>query len=393
VSDEAAQDPEQDADQETQPEARQDAPSGDDRTAALVAQIPSLPKVLLHDHLDGGLRPATVVELAAEAGHELPTTDPDELGRWFVEAASAGSLERYLETFAHTVAVMQTADALRRVAREAVLDLAADGVVYAEVRYAPEQHLEGGLSLQEVVDAVRAGIDEGTAQAREEGRPIRVQALLCAMRHLDRWQEVAELAVANRDEGVVGFDLAGPEDGFPASAHPEVFAALRAAHFPVTLHAGEAAGVASVSDAVAEGALRLGHGVRLAEDVGADDLGDRLGTVAHWVRDQRLALEVCPSSNVQTGAAPSIAEHPVTRLRRLGFAVTVNTDNRLQSGTSLGRELALLVEQAGWTLHDLEDVAVTAAAQAFLHHDERAALIDSVIRPAYAAARGGRHRA
>jgi len=368
-----------------------DARSAD--VAALVALIPTLPKVLLHDHLDGGLRPATVVELAAEIGHELPSTDPDELGRWFVEAASAGSLERYLETFAHTVAVLQTADALRRVAREAVLDLAADGVVHAEVRYAPEQHLERGLSLQDVVDAVRAGFDEGVEEARADGRTIRVRTILCAMRHLDRWQDVADLAIANRDAGVVAFDLAGPEDGFPPSAHPEVFAALRAAHLPVTLHAGEAAGIGSVSSALAEGALRLGHGVRLVDDVAADALGDRLGHVAHWVRDRRIALEVCPSSNVQTGGAPSVGEHPVTRLRRLGFAVTVNTDNRLQSGTTLGRELTLLVEQAGWTLTDLEDATATAAAQAFVHLDERTALIDTVIRPAFAAARGGRHRA
>ncbi len=376
-------------------EQTSDAQDPDDTGSveALVALIPSLPKVLLHDHLDGGLRPATIVELAAEIGHELPTTDADELGRWFVEAASTGSLERYLETFVHTVAVLQTAPALQRVAREAVLDLAADGVVYAEIRFAPEQHVEQGLTLQEVVDAVRAGFDEGVAQARADGHPIRVLAILCAMRHLDRWQEVAELAVANRDAGVVAFDLAGPEDGYPPSAHPEVFDALRHAHFPCTLHAGEAAGTDSVADAVAQGALRLGHGVRLADDVGVDELGDRLGLLAHWVRDRRLALEVCPSSNVQTGGAPSIAEHPVTRLHELGFAVTVNTDNRLQSGTSLGRELALLVEQAGWTLHDLEDVAVTAAAHAFVHDDERAALIDTVIRPAYAAARGGRHRA
>ena len=367
--------------------------TGTDDAASLVALIPTLPKVLLHDHLDGGLRPATVVELAAEIGHELPSTDPDELGRWFVEAASAGSLERYLETFAHTVGVLQTAPALQRVAREAVLDLAADGVVYAEIRFAPEQHLEQGLTLQEVVDAVRAGFDEGAAQARADGRPIRVLAILCAMRHLDRWQDVAALAVANRDAGVVAFDLAGPEDGYLPSTRASVFEALRQAHFPCTVHAGEAAGTDSVADAVAQGALRLGHGVRLADDVSADELGDRLGLLAHWVRDRRIALEVCPSSNVQTGGAPSIAEHPVTRLHRLGFAVTVNTDNRLQSGTSLGRELTLLVEQAGWTLHDLEDVAVTAAAHAFVHDDERAALIDTVIRPAYAAARGGRHRA
>lgn len=368
-------------------------PHPDEPGRSLVELVPSLPKVLLHDHLDGGLRPATVVELAAQIDHELPTTDPEELGRWFVDAASAGTLELYLETFAHTVAVMQTADALRRVARECALDLAADGVVYAEVRFAPEQHVQRGLSLQEVVDAVRAGFDEGAAQAGAEGRPIRVLAILCAMRHLDRWQEVADLAIANRGSGVVAFDLAGPEEGFPASRFPEVFDTLRAAHLPCTLHAGEAAGLESIAGAVAQGAVRLGHGVRLADDVGADELGDRLGLLAHWVRDRRLALEVAPSSNVQTGGAPSVAEHPVTRLLRLGFAVTVNTDNRLQSGTSLGRELTLLVEEAGWTLADLEDVAVTAAAHAFVHHDERAALIDTVIRPAYAAARGGRHRA
>jgi adenosine deaminase len=382
----------------TEPQAEPQAeplpePQTDGHQGSLAELIPSLPKVLLHDHLDGGVRPATIVELAAEIGHELPTTDPDELGRWFVEAASAGTLELYLETFAHTVAVMQTADALRRVARECALDLAADGVVHAEVRFAPEQHVEGGLSLQEVVDAVRSGFDEGAAQARDDGRPIRVHAILCAMRHLDRWQEVAELAIANRDAGVVAFDLAGPEDGFPASRFPEVFDTLRAAHFPYTLHAGEAAGLDSIADAVAEGALRLGHGVRLADDLGEDELGDRLGLLAHWVRDRRLALELCPSSNLQTGGATSVADHAVTRLLRLGFAVTVNTDNRLQSGTSLGRELTLLVEEAGWTLADLEDVTATAAAHAFVHHDERAALIDTVIRPAYAAARGGRHRA
>ncbi|GEL95668.1 adenosine deaminase [Cellulomonas composti] len=367
----------------------------DDRRAdsALLTLLPGLPKVLLHDHLDGGLRPQTIVELAAQVGHELPTTDPDELGRWFVEAASAGSLERYLETFAHTVAVLQTADALRRVAREAALDLAADGVVYAEVRYAPEQHLAGGLTLDEVVEAVRAGLDEGAAQAHDDGRPIRVVALLCAMRQADHGAQIARLAVEHRDAGVVGFDLAGPEDGFPATAHAEAFEVLQDAHLPATVHAGEAAGPASIDDAVRAGALRLGHGARLADDIGTDEHGDRLGPLAHWVRDRRLALECCPSSNVQTGAAASIADHPVTRLKRLGFAVTVNTDNRLQSGTSLGRELALLVEHAHWSLADLEDVAVTAAQHAFVHHDERVALVDTVIRPAYAAARGGRHRA
>jgi adenosine deaminase len=364
-------------------EAGADLPT--ESVADLVALIPTLPKVLLHDHLDGGLRPSTIVELAAEIGHELPTTDADELGRWFVEASAAGSLELYLETFAHTVAVMQSTEALRRVAFEAATDLAADGVVYAEVRFAPEQHVLGGLSLQDVVDAVLAGF------ADAEG--IRVGTILSAMRHLDRADEIAALALANRDAGVVGFDIAGPEAGYPPSRHASAFAALRHAQFPVTVHAGEAAGLDSIAEAVEVGACRIGHGVGLAEDASVDELGDRLGTLAHWVRDRRIPLELCPSSNVQTGAAASIAEHAVTRLRALGMAVTVNTDNRLQSGTSLSRELTLLVQEAGWTLADLEDVAVTAAAHSFAHHDERIALIETVIRPAYAAARGGRHRA
>lgn len=369
--------------------------AGDDGgVVSLASLIPRLPKVLLHDHLDGGVRPATVVELAGEIGLELPAPDAEALGRWFVESADAGNLVDYLKTFDVTTAVMQRADHLQRVAREAVVDLAADGVVYAEIRYAPEQHLREGLSLQDVVDAVRAGFAEGVAEAAEQGRTIRVGQILCAMRHLDRSDEIARLALENRDTGVVGFDIAGPEDGFPASKHASAFATLAEANFPVTVHAGEAAGLDSISDAV-HGAMacRVGHGVRIIDDVTADELGDRLGLLAHWLRDRRIPLELCPSSNVQTGAAESIARHPITRLRRLGFSVTVNTDNRLQSGTSLSREMTRLVQEADWSLQDLEVVTVTAAAHTFLHHEDRFQLIDQVIRPAFAAARGGRHRA
>lgn len=374
------------------------APAGGGRDAAratgpvvpLADLVAELPKVLLHDHLDGGLRPATVVELAAAADHRLPTTDPAELGDWFVRAAGSGSLEQYLETFAHTVAVLQSTEALQRVAREAVLDLAADGVVYAEERFAPEQHQARGLSLEQVLDAVLAGFAEGEQQAAALGRTIRVRALLSAMRQADRGEEVAALALAYRDRGVVGFDIAGPEAGFPPSRLAPAFDALRAGLLPVTVHAGEAAGLESVAEAVQVGACRLGHGVRLAEDV-ADD--GALGPLAHWVRDRRIALELCPSSNIQTGAAASVADHPVTRLLRLGFAVTVSTDNRLQSGTTLGRELRQLVEQAGWTLGDLRQVTVTAAHHAFVHEDERTRLIDEVIIPGFARVAGGRHRA
>ena len=363
--------------------------AGTDRRRDLLAAIPDLPKVLLHDHLDGGLRPATVVDLAADLGHRLPTTDPDELGAWFRAAADSGSLESYLETFTHTAGVMQTPDGLRRVAREAVEDLADDGVVYAESRFAPELHTERGLSLEQVVDAVLGGFDEGVRAAAGRGRRIVVRGLLTAMRQADRAEEVAALAVAARDRGVVGFDIAGPEAGFPAQRHAKAFDVVREAWLPATVHAGEADGPASIAGALRVGASRLGHGMRIADDVD----GDSLGTLAHWVRDRQVALEVAPTSNVHTGGAASIAEHPITRLLRLGFAVTVNTDNRLQSGTSMSAEFAALVEHAGWTLADLRQVTLTAAHHAFVHEDVRTALIDEIITPGYARAGGGRHHA
>src|SRR3954471_4981456 len=312
-----------------------------------VDDIVKAPKALLHDHLDGGLRPATVVELADGIGHALPTTDAGELGRWFVEAAASGSLERYLETFAHTVAVMQTESSLHRVARECALDLAADGVVYAEVRYAPEQHTEEGLSLDAVVEAVLAGFADGSAEAAAAGRPIRVGTLLTAMRHAARSQEIAELAFRYRDRGVVGFDIAGAEAGFPPTRHLDAFEYLQRENFHFTIHAGEAFGLPSIWQAIQWcGADRLGHGVRLVDDItGAPAEGDAmLGRLAAYVRDKRIPLELCPSSNVQTGAAASIAEHPIGLLHDLRFRVTVNTDNRLMSGTSMSREMTLLCE-------------------------------------------------
>jgi adenosine deaminase len=343
------------------------------------------PKVLLHDHLDGGLRPQTIVELAAESGHQLPAGDAEALGRWFTESADSGSLERYLETFDHTVAVMQTADNLTRVARECVEDLAADGVVYAEVRYAPEQHLEGGLTLEEVVAAVQRGFDEGQAAAAGE-RPIVVRQLLTAMRHQARSREIAELVVAHRDDGVVGFDIAGAEAGYPPTRHLDAFEYLQRENAHFTIHAGEAFGLPSIWEAIQWcGADRLGHGVRIVDDitVGADGL-PKLGRLAAYVRDKRIPLELCPHSNIQTGAAPSIAEHPIGLLTRLRFRVTVNTDNRLMSGTSMTNELAALVEAFGYGIGDLQWFTVNAMKSAFLHFDDRLRIINEVIKPGYA---------
>ncbi len=353
-------------------------------TADLIRRAP---KVLLHDHLDGGLRPATLVELAAEIGHELPAADAASLGRWFVEAADSGSLERYLETFDHTVAVMQTAASLRRVARECVEDLAADGVVYAEIRYAPEQHLTGGLTLEEVVEAVQAGFTEGEALV---SRPIVVRQLLTAMRHQARSREIAELAVSYRDRGVVGFDIAGAEAGYPPTRHLDAFEYLQRENAHFTIHAGEAFGLPSIWEAIQWcGADRLGHGVRIVDDITvAADGTATLGRLAAYVRDKRIPLELCPHSNIQTGAAASIAEHPIGLLTRLRFRVTVNTDNRLMSGTSMSHEMSVLVEAFGWGLEDLQWVTVNAMKSAFLGFEQRLEIINTVIKPGYAALRG-----
>jgi adenosine deaminase len=348
------------------------------------ASIRTAPKVLLHDHLDGGLRPATIVDLAARDGYaDLPTTDVDGLAQWFRDAADSGSLERYLETFTHTVAVMQTASGLTRVARECVEDLAADGVVYAEVRWAPEQHVETGLTLEQVVEAVLAGFREGESIAAAAGRSIRVRAIVTAMRHAARSREIAELAVHYRDDGVVGFDIAGAEAGFPPSRHLDAFEYLRRENSHFTIHAGEAFGLPSIWEAIQWcGTDRLGHGVRIVDDITA---GGKLGRLAQWVRDKRIPLEMCPSSNVQTGAAKSIAEHPIGLLRRLQFRVTVNTDNRLMSGTSMSREMTLLAEAFNYSWADLQWFTINAMKSAFIGFDERLDIINTLVKPGYAA--------
>ena len=343
--------------------------------------------MLLHDHLDGGLRPETVIALAQETGYaNLPSTDADELARWFAESAYSGSLERYLETFQHTVGVTQSAAALSRVARECAEDLAADGVVYAEVRFAPELHVQAGLSLTEVVDAVLAGFDEGTKAAAREGHWIRIGVLLTAMRTATHSKEIAELAVDYRDSGVVGFDIAGAEAGFPPTRHLDAFEYLRRENAHFTIHAGEAFGLPSIWEAIQWcGADRLGHGVRIVDDITTQPDGTHeLGKLASYVRDRRIPLELCPSSNVQTGAAPSIAEHPIGLLRELGFRVTLNTDNRLMSGTSMTKEMQLCCEAFGWTLDDLQWLTVNAMKSAFIPFDERLDIINTKIKPVYA---------
>jgi adenosine deaminase len=352
--------------------------------AISITDIRRAPKVLLHDHLDGGLRPQTVVELAAASGyHALPAADADGLVTWLTGAAPRGRLELYLDAFQHTVAVMQTHDALVRVAAECAADLADDGVVYAEVRFAPELHLDGGLTLDQVVEAVLEGFQLGSA-----GRAITVYALLTAMRTAARSREIAELAVKYRDDGVVGFDIAGAEAGNRPSRHLDAFEYVERENFHITIHAGEAYGLPSIWEAVQWcGAERLGHGVRLIDDITFADGRPLLGRLASYIRDRRIPLEMCPTSNVQTGAATSIREHPIGLLRDLSFRVTVNTDNRLMSGVTLSSELAALTEAFGYDWDDLQWLTINAMKSAFAPFDERLAIINEVIKPGFAGLR------
>ena len=350
--------------------------------------IRTLPKVSLHDHLDGSLRPSTIIELAEAEGIELPVLDAEGLGQWFAEQSNSGSLVEYLKTFDLTCAVMQTREGLTRVARESVIDLANDGVIYGELRWAPEQHLTKGLTLDQVVEFVQEGIEQGIVDAAAQGQTIRIGQLVTAMRHADRSLEIAQLAVRHRDKGVVGFDIAGAELGFPASKHKAAFDYLAEQYFPVTIHAGEADGLPSIESAIYDGrALRLGHGVRLAEDISIDGSDTNatfvsLGVLAQWVKDRGITLELSPSSNLQTGAIAAwgddIMDHPFDLLYQLGMTVTVNTDNRLQSGTSLSRELWLVADAFAYGLSDLEAFQQNAAASAFLPLEDREALADAI---------------
>src|SRR5712691_8148197 len=350
-----------------------------------LAEIRAVPKVLLHDHLDGGLRPQTILELARETGYaDLPGDNAEELTKRLTEGAHRGHLEIYLDAFRHTVAVMQTPYALRRVAAECAEDLAADGVVYAEVRFAPELHTERGLRLDDVVEAVLEGFRQGSA-----GRGITVYALLTAMRTAARSLEIAELAVRHRDEGVVGFDIAGAEAGSPPSRHLDAFQYVARENFHITIHAGEGFGLPSIWEALQWcGAERLGHGVRIVDDIRVSPEGAvELGRLASYVRDRRIPLEMCPTSNVHTGAAPSIEEHPIRLLRQLSFRATVNTDNRLMSGVTLSSEFHRLVETFGYGWPDIEWLTINAMKSAFAPFDERLRIINTIIKPGFATVR------
>ena len=357
--------------------------------------IRQAPKALLHDHLDGGLRPATIVDLASEFGYEgLPTTDVDDLAAWIRRGADRKSLELYLETFAHTVGVLQERDAIIRVAAECAEDLAADGVVYAEVRYAPELSTERGLTLDEVVEANLEGFRIGSMRAAAAGHPI----VMKAARHRDA--PGGPLGRGRRVRGPLArcrrrrLRHRRPGGRLPADPPPRGVRQVRHENFHITIHAGESFGLPSIWEALQFcGAERLGHGVRIVDDITVlDDGSVALGRLAAFVRDRRVPLEMCPTSNVHTGAAASVAEHPIDLLRRLRYRVTVNTDNRLMSNVSLSSEFAALDEAFGIGLGEMEWLTINAMKSAFAPFDERLRLINEVVKPGYAHLGAGRRQ-
>jgi adenosine deaminase len=346
------------------------------------ALLKSLPKVLLHEHLDGVLRPRTVIELADATKYlGLPTHDPQALGQWFHQGANKGSLAKYLEGFAHTIAVMQTEEALERVAYEQAEDLSKDGVVYFETRFAPVFHTKKGLSHQQVLSSVLKGLERGR---KDFG--VLSGVIVCAMRNMDVSLEMAELAVDFRGRGVVGFDLAGEEGGHPPKKHVDAFHYIQRQNFNITIHAGEGYGKESIWQAIQYcGAHRIGHGTRLIDDIAvADGKAVKLGDLAQYVLDKRIPLEICLISNVHTGATPSVAEHPFRIFHQEKFRVTLNTDNRLMSNTTMTREFEVAAETFGLNLDDFEKLTINAMKSAFIPYNQRRDIIYNVIKPGYA---------
>jgi adenosine deaminase len=347
--------------------------------------IKSLPKVLLHEHLDGVLRPQTVIELAREGRYsELPTDDPEKLAAWFHQGANKGSLPEYLQGFAHTIAVLQTEEALERVAYEQAEDLSRDGIIYFETRFAPIFHTRKGLTHQQVIAAVLKGLERG-----RQDFGIQSGLIICAMRNMNVSLEMAELAVDFRQRGVVGFDLAGEEGGFPPKKHVDAFHFIQRENFNITVHAGEGYGKESIWQAIQYcGAHRIGHATRLIDDMTiADGKVVKLGDLAQYVLDKRIPLEICLLSNVHTGATPSVAEHPFRIFHQQKFRVFLNTDNRLMSNTTLSREFEVAAETFDLSLNDFEILTLNAMKSAFLPYDQRCKFIYSVLKPGYAKAR------
>jgi adenosine deaminase len=341
-----------------------------------------VPKVLLHDHLDGGLRPSTIIELAKEIKYNnLPTADSGELAAWFHRGANRGNLVDYLQGFEHTIAVMQTRESLERVAYEMMEDMKNDGVCYVETRFAPSFHLSKGLYPEDVVKAVVTGLEKGK---RDFG--VGYGLILCGMRNMNNSLEIAELAVNFRSMGVVGFDLAGEEGGYPPKKHVDAFHFIQRANFNITIHAGEAFGKESIWQAIQWcGAHRIGHATHLREDITYDKEGNVVvfGDLAQYILDKRIPLELCLLSNVHTGAVDKIENHPFGMLYKEKFRVTINTDDRLMSDTTMTKEFMTAIDVFGINIDDVEKITINSMKSAFMPYKERLHYIYEVIKPGF----------
>ncbi|MFZ0452396.1 MAG: adenosine deaminase [Ignavibacteriaceae bacterium] len=344
--------------------------------------IRSVPKVLLHDHLDGGLRAETVIDLAKSVKYnKLPTKDPGELAALFHSGANKGNLVEYLQGFEHTTAVMQTKEGLERVAYEMMEDMKNDGVCYVETRFAPVFHTAKGLYNEDVVNAVLNGLEKG---AKDFG--VGYGLILCGMRNMKNTLEIAELAVNFRNQGVVGFDLAGEEGGFPPKKHIEAFQFIQRANFNITIHAGEAFGKESIWQAIQWcGAHRIGHATHLIEDVSTDEKGNAFGfgDLAQYVLDKRIPLEICLLSNVHTGAIDKIENHPFGVFYKQKFRVTINTDDRLMSDTNMTKEFLTAIQYFNLNLEDVEKITLNSMKSAFIPYKERLNYIYKIIKPGF----------
>jgi adenosine deaminase len=346
--------------------------------------ITKAPKVLLHDHLDGGLRAETIIDLARSQSVTLPESDPEALRNWFFEGANRGNLKDYLRGFEITTGVMQTEEALYRVSYEMMEDMKKDGVVYVETRFSPIFHTKLGLSYEQVIESVLRGLRDGS---RNFG--IQFGLLICAMRNLPPSMslEMAKYAVRYRDQGVVGFDLAGDEVGYPPKKHLEAFHYIQRNNFYITIHAGEAFGKESIWQALQYcGTHRIGHGLHLKDDImELDERIFEMGSLAQYVLDRRVPLEICLSSNLHTGAVPDLRYHPFPILYHGGFRVTINTDNRLMSRTTLTNEFYIAAKQYNLTMRDIEKLTLNAMKSAFISFPKRLDLIYNTIKPGFAA--------
>jgi adenosine deaminase len=344
--------------------------------------IKAAPKVLLHDHLDGGLRPQTIINLAKDLHYKkLPTKDPAELGKWFHRGANKGNLVEYLQGFEHTTAVMQTKEALEQVAYEMMEDMKNDGVYYVETRFAPVFHTNKGLYPEDVVSAVLDGLERG-----KKDFGVGYGLILCGMRNMKNTLEIAELAVNFRSQGVVGFDLAGEEGGYPPKKHVDAFQFIQRENFNITIHAGEAFGKESIWQAIQWcGAHRIGHATRLKEDITFDNNGNvvAFGELAQYVLDKRIPLEICLLSNVHTGAVDKIENHPFGVLFKEKFRVTINTDDRLMSDTTMTKEFLTAIEYFNLNLDEIEKITINSMKSAFIHYKERLDFIYNIIKPGY----------